>query len=140
LISGQASFAGQQPQSTSPSAAPSPQTPLPDEGNIPEEDETEHHETEYHFNPIRARKEFDAGMFYFKKGSYRAAAGRFREASRWNPQWTEAFMKLGESEAKLHHKDEAQKAFTTVAQMQPGSKEGKEARKMLEKLGSGSGG
>src|SRR3954449_12819922 len=63
------------PNVGAPPATQSPQqAPLPDEGNIPEEDETEHKETEYHFNPLRAKRELDTGMFYFHKHSWRAAA------------------------------------------------------------------
>jgi tetratricopeptide (TPR) repeat protein len=118
-----------------PAANSSQQAPLPDEGNIPEEDETEHKETEYHFNPIRAKQEFDVGIVYSRtRNKPQAAAKRFREATLWNPGYTEAYLKLGEMEAKLNHKDEAHKAFAKVIQLAPDSKQAKEAKKLTAKL------
>ena len=51
-----------------------PQQPAPVEP--PEEDENLKTK-EYSFNPLQAQKELNIGNFYFKKGSYKAAAGRF---------------------------------------------------------------
>ncbi len=130
------------PQATedkkAPNSAASPpssqQAPMAEEGNIPEEDETEHQETVYHFNPIRAKKEFDTGVFYFHKGKHRAAANRFLEATRWNPGFTEAYLRLGEEQAKLNHKEDARKALSKVMELAPDSKEAREAKKLNSKL------
>jgi tetratricopeptide (TPR) repeat protein len=133
----QSSGSQQQPppaKDASPSTAAPQQPPLAEEGNIPEEDETEHQDTVYHFNPIRAKKEFDTGVFYSRKGSHRAAAARFLEATRWNPNFTEAFLRLGEEQAKLNHKDDAKKALSKVIEIAPESKEAKEAKKLTAKL------
>jgi hypothetical protein len=122
------------PAQTSPStSAPQPSN-VPDEGEVPDEDDTDRKPTEYHFNPLRAKKELDTGMFYWHKGSYRAAAGRFLEATRWNPSWAEAYFRLGEAQAKLKHKDDAKKSFAKVMQLDPQSKEAKEAKKQIAKL------
>jgi TolA-binding protein len=110
---------------------------VPDEGELPDEEDTSHKQIEYHFNPLRAKKEFDAGMFYFHQGDfrgYRAAAPRFLEATRWNPGWAEAYLKLGEAEARLKHDDEARKALAKVLELDPKSKEAKEAKKLNAKL------
>lgn len=108
---------------------------MPDEGNIPEEDEAEQtHETEYRFNPLRAQKEYNVGMFYMHKSSYRAAVTRFTEATRWNPGWEEAYLKLGEAQAKLKHNDDARKSLAKVIELAPDSKEAKEAKKLTAKL------
>jgi tetratricopeptide (TPR) repeat protein len=123
------------PNSSKSSTPSAQQAPLPDEGNIPEEDEGEQtHETEYHFNPIRAKKEYDVGMFYMHKSSYRAAVKRFTEATRWNPGWEEAYLKLGEAQVKLKHKDDARKSLAKVIELAPDSKEAKEAKKLSSKL------
>ena len=55
---------------------------------------------EYAFNPLQAQKEIRTGNYYFKKGSYRAAAGRFEEATKWNGGEPEAWLRLGEAEEK----------------------------------------
>jgi tetratricopeptide (TPR) repeat protein len=129
---GQQSAAPSSGTSSSPSVQ---QAPLPDEGNIPEEDENEQsHETEYHFNPIRAKKEYNVGMFYMHKSSYRAAVKRFIEATRWNPGWEEAYLRLGEAQMKLKHTDDARKSLAKVIELAPDSKEAKEAKKLSSKL------
>src|SRR6266496_3186450 len=51
---------------------------------IPEEEDKNVKDQEYTFNPLQADREIQTGNYYFKKGSYRAAAGRFREATHWN--------------------------------------------------------
>lgn len=66
----------------------------------PEEDESIS-VREYSFNPLQAEKELKVGAFYMKKRSFRAAAGRFEEATRWNPEWAEAWFRLGEAQEKL---------------------------------------
>lgn len=67
----------------------------------PEEDKTLARETEYSFNPLQAAKELRVGQFYWRKGSYKAAAGRFEEASKWNPGLAEAHFRLAEAREKL---------------------------------------
>ena len=71
------------------------QTPIYEEP--PEEDEDLTKVIEYSFNPLQADKELKVGQFYMKKGSYQAAAGRFEEATKWNPRLAEAYFRLGEA-------------------------------------------
>src|SRR5437764_15378723 len=54
----------------------------------------------YSFNPLQAQKEVRTGDYYFKKGSYRAAASRFREATKWNPSFAQAWLRLGDAAEK----------------------------------------
>jgi len=122
-------FPQQSQQQASPEKTPPPATK--DEGdNPPEEDETEK-PTVYSFNPIQAEQEMKVGNFYMHKGSYRAAANRYEEASRWNPGLTEAYFRLAEAREKLKEPDAARKAFTRVVQLAPDSKLGKEAKHKL---------
>jgi tetratricopeptide (TPR) repeat protein len=123
-----------QPSNSSAAAPPQQQDgQLPDEGNIPEEDETQK-QTEYRFNPLQAKKELDTGVFYMRKRSYRAAAARFEEATRWNPSWAEAYLKLGEAQVKLKHSDDARRALAKVVELSPDSKEANEAKKLSGQL------
>ena len=57
---------------------------------------------DYVFNPLQATKEVRIGNYYFKKGSYKAAAHRFEEALKWNPGLADAAFRLGESREKLN--------------------------------------
>ena len=77
----------------------------------PEEDESLAPKT-YSFNPLEAEKDLKVGLYYFKKGNYKASTSRFREATLWNPTFAEAFLRLGESEEKLKDKKAADEAYT----------------------------
>src|SRR5205823_6333403 len=74
------------------------------------------------------------GNYYFKKDSYRAAAGRFAEATRWNSGEPEAWLRLGEAEEKLKDKKAAHDAYEKYLELASGAKNAEEVRKKLEKL------
>jgi tetratricopeptide (TPR) repeat protein len=108
-----------------PALAQEPNTPEP-----PEEDEALI-QKEYSFNPIQAQKEVQIGNYYFKKGSYRAAAGRFKEATKWNENYAEAYFRLGETCQKLKDKAGARAAFEKFLKLEPDSKRAVQVRKSL---------
>lgn len=97
----------------------------------PEEDVNINAIKEYVLNPIQAEKEFKVGNFYLKKGSHRAAARRFEEATKWNPAYAEAWLKLGEAREKLGAKKEARAAWTKFLELEPDSKDARDIRKKL---------
>lgn len=94
----------------------------------PEEDETLKAK-EYAFNPLQAEKEIKVGDFYFKKGSFKAAALRYEEATRWNPSSAEAFLKLGRAQQKLKNEKAALEAYRKYVALAPESKTAQELRK-----------
>jgi tetratricopeptide (TPR) repeat protein len=98
----------------------------------PEEDEGLKAQ-EYALNPVQAKKEFSAGNFYWRKGSYRAAAMRFREASRWDPGWSEAFLKWGESAERQKDFAAAREAFAKYFEIAEDKKAVAEIRKRMTK-------
>ena len=106
---------------------------VPADDTPPEEDESEA-PTQYTFNPMQASKDLRIGKFYWSKGRYIAAAGRFSEATKWNPGFTEAYLRLGEAEAKLGNRDAAKKAYQKVLELSPDSKEAREAKRLKSKL------
>jgi len=99
----------------------------------PEEDESLQ-KPNYSFNPIEAEKHYRVGNFYFRKGSYKAAALRFEEAVRWNPGYTEALSKLGESYEKLHDPERAIEVYRKFLEVAPDSKDASDIRKRLGTL------
>jgi len=112
---------------------------------IPEEDQSLVPKTDYTFNPIQAAKELKVGNFYWKKGSFRAAAGRFEEATKWDPGLAEAHFRLGEAKEKEAEKElvetkkllalqGARTAYEKYLELAPEGKHAKEARKHLTKL------
>jgi len=110
------------------SAALWAQEPKPAEP--PEEDETLV-PREYSFNPIQAKKEVQIGDFYFKKGSYQAAAGRYREALKWNENLAEAYLRLGEACEKMKDFPAMRKALEKFLSLEPDGKDAPRARKLL---------
>ena len=67
-------------------------------------------------------------------GSYRAAAGRFAEATRWNGTDPEAWLRLGETEEKLKDPKAAREAYSKYLELASDAKNAEEIRKKLEKL------
>jgi tetratricopeptide (TPR) repeat protein len=96
----------------------------------PEEDESLKPKT-YSFNPLEAEKDLKVGLYYFKKGNFKASTNRFREATLWNPTFAEAFLRLGESEEKLHDKKAADDAFTKYLTLAPDAKDADAIKKKL---------
>jgi len=101
---------------------------------VPEEEDKQVKEQEYSFNPLQAQREVQTGNYYFKKGSFRAAAGRFREATKWNEGYAEAWLRLGETEEKLKDPKEAREAYQKYLELASDGQKAPEVRKKLEKL------
>lgn len=99
----------------------------------PEEDESIAVK-EYSFNPLQAEKEIQVGNYYIKKGSYGAAALRFREATKWNSNSAEAYLRLAEAEEKRKDFKAAREAFTKYLQLAPTARNAGEVRKKLSKM------
>lgn len=112
---------------------PKPGDPQAQEQAPPEEDENLAVK-EYSFNPLQATKELQVGNEYFKKRSYKAAAMRYREATKWNPNLAEAWLRLAEAEEKRRNAKEAKEAYAKYLEVQPEAKDAPEIRKKLATL------
>ena len=109
------------------------QEPAKQEQAPPEEDESLAPK-EYSFNPMQADKELRIGNYYFKKGSYRAAAHRFQEATKWNNNFPEAYLRLAEAEEKQKDWKAAREAYNKYLELSPESKNAATIKKKLEKI------
>jgi len=118
-------------QTAAQAAAQQPQQP--EEQEPPEEDANLKPKV-YSFNPLQANKELQVGDLYLKKRSYKAAAGRFREATRWNPNLAEAWLRLGEAEEKRKNRKDAKEAYAKYLELQPEAKDAAEIRKKIASL------
>jgi tetratricopeptide (TPR) repeat protein len=105
-----------------------------DKNGLPPEEDKSIAVKEYAFNPLQAQKEIRTGNYYFKKGSFRAAAGRFEEATKWNDGEPEAWLRLGEAEEKLKDHKAAYTAYSKYLELASDAKNADEIRKKLEKL------
>lgn len=104
--------------------------PQPQEQEPPEEDENLKPKV-YSFNPLEAERDLKVGNYYFKKGNYKAAVSRFREATRWNPSYAEAYLRLAESEEKMHNKQAARESYAKYVELAPDGKEAEAVKKKL---------
>jgi tetratricopeptide (TPR) repeat protein len=101
---------------------------------VPKEEDENLGTKDYSFNPLQAEKEVRVGEYYFKKGSYRAAALRFREATKWNQGYGEAWLRLGETAEKQKDTKTAKEAYAKYLEVAPDAKDAVEIRKKLEKM------
>lgn len=85
----------------------------------------------YSFNPLEAEKDVKVGLYYYKKGDYKAALSRFHEATLWNPTYAEAFLRLGESEEKMKDKKAARAAYEKFISLDPDNKQAESVKKKL---------
>src|SRR5689334_21262755 len=105
-----------------------PKPPQSKEEAVPPEEDKALAKQDYAFNPLQSQKEIQTGNYYFKKGSYRAAAGRFREATRWNDGNSEAWLRLGEAEEKLRDGKAAKEAYAKYLELDSEAKNAAEIR------------
>jgi tetratricopeptide (TPR) repeat protein len=106
---------------------------------LPPEEDKAKIQQQYSFNPLKSKNQLPVGEFYFKKGDFKAAAGRFREATKWNDGNAEAWLRLGDAEEKMKDFKAAQEAWTKYLELAPDAKNAGEVRKKLEKLRKDSG-
>lgn len=114
-------------------SAPKQAEPARQQEQEPPEEDQNLAKKEYSFNPLQASKEVQVGNFYYKKGSYRAAADRFREATRWNDADAEAWLRLGEAYEKLKDPKGAREAYQKYLQVAPDAKNARQVKKKLDK-------
>lgn len=69
----------------------------------------------------RAQKHFTGGNFYLKQGKYEQARSEFQNAVNVNPNYFEAFAKLGFVWLKLNAPPDAVRAFKAANDIQPGN-------------------
>lgn len=135
VIAWNTAIGGQTNRNTAPTQSqttPKSQEP-PDETNPPEEDDSIAPKT-YAFDPLQSDRCIKIGNFYMHQGTprgFRAALGRYEDATRYNPSSAEAFFKVAEAEEKLKNKDAARTALQKVISLAPDSKFAQEAKKKL---------
>jgi outer membrane protein assembly factor BamD len=83
---------------------------------------------------ILAEYEFYVGKFYFKKGSYGAAAGRFNNMLQnypYSKKESESLYYLGLSYKNIGERDKSLKALTTLIKKYPTTKLSKKAKEII---------
>jgi tetratricopeptide (TPR) repeat protein len=115
-------------------AAVSAAQQTPSQEQAPPEEDESLVPKEYSFNPLQAAKELKVGSYYFKKGSYRAAAHRFEEATKWDGSLAEAFLRLGEAREKQGDRKAAAEAYAKYLEVAPDAKDAPDVKKRLARI------
>ena len=113
------------------SAKPGEQAKPQAQEQIPPEEDENLKPREYPFNPLEAENDLKVGNFYFRQGKYKAAVTRFREATRYNPQYAEAYLRLGDAEEKMGDKQAAGEAYKKYLELAPDSKNAGAVKKKI---------
>jgi tetratricopeptide (TPR) repeat protein len=90
------------------------------------------------WNPHISAKDVEVGDFYFKRGNFRAAEDRYREALLYKPNDAIATFRLAESLEKLDRLTEAREGYESYLKILPDGPEAKKAKKALDRLNENS--
>lgn len=111
---------------------PPPPDPNPPKYQEPaEEDESIATPKVYNFNPLQAKKEIEVGDFNAKRGNYKGAAYRYREATHWDDGNATAFFKLGDASERLKDYASARDAFDAYLKLISDKKKIAEVQKRI---------
>lgn len=102
----------------------------------PDEDKASQKDAPIVFNPVTSKHDVVVGDEYFKKGNFRAAAARYRDATKSNDGNAEAWLRLGDAEDRMHDAKAAREAWEKYLQLAPEDKRAEEVKKKLAKLKS----
>ncbi|HYH00969.1 MAG TPA: hypothetical protein VD837_17710 [Terriglobales bacterium] len=86
------------------------------------------------WDPHKADKNVEVGDFYFKRGNYRAAESRYREALYWKDNDAIAMFRLAQTLERLDQFAEAQKHYAGYLSILPQGEFASEARASLDRL------
>jgi Tfp pilus assembly protein PilF len=86
------------------------------------------------FNPLRAEKDIEVGLFYLKKKNYDAAIERFKDAILNKPNFARAHLLLGETYEKKGDKKEAVTWYQKYLEILPTADNVPDIKKRIEKL------
>lgn len=90
------------------------------------------------WNPHKAMKNVEVGDYYFKRGNYRAAVSRYREALEWKPKDAMATFKLAQALDKTDQKSEAAEQYQAYLKILPHGINAEDCKKALQRLGTSS--
>lgn len=86
------------------------------------------------FDPLRAEKSIEVGMYYFKKKNYDAAIDRFKEALTFKPNFARAHLLIAQSHDKKKERPEAIAAYRKYLEIVPNAPDAGKVRQRIERL------
>ena len=91
------------------------------------------------YDPLRADKSVEVGMFYLKRGNYDAAIERFQDATRFQPKLAKPYALMGEAYERKGDVENALAAYRKYLQVYRTAPDREKIQKRIEKLESQSG-
>lgn len=91
-------------------------------------------ETDPAWDPFHAEQDVEVGMFYFHKGDYDAAIGRFEDAIRLRANFAKPRALMAEAYEKKGDKDDAIKFYKEYLQVLPNASDAKKIQSRIDKL------
>jgi len=91
------------------------------------------------YDPLRANKSVEIGMFYLKRGNYDAAIERFQDATRFQPKLARSYALLGEAYERKGDVDNALVSYKKYLAVYSTAPDREKILKRIEKLESQSG-
>lgn len=86
------------------------------------------------YDPHKAEKNIEVGDYYFKRGNYKAAISRFREALQWKPNDALATFRLAQALEKMSELGEAYTLYQKYVELLPTGPFAVEARSAVKRL------
>jgi tetratricopeptide (TPR) repeat protein len=86
------------------------------------------------FDPLRAEKSIEVGLYYMKKNNFDAAIERFQDAATAKPNFARPYLLLGDAYEKKGDRLEAVKALETYLKTLPSASDADKVRQRIDKL------
>ena len=86
------------------------------------------------WDPLRAEKDMQVGIFYMHKGDLDAAIDRFQDAALAKPGYALPFLRLGEAQEKKGLKRQAIKSYQRYLDLYPKAEDKDKIQKKIDKL------
>jgi len=86
------------------------------------------------WDPLRAEKDLEVGLYYMRKGDVDAAIDRFQDATTAKPGYAIPFKYLGEAQEKKGLKKQAVKSYQKYLDLYPHAEDAEKIKKKIEKL------
>ncbi len=86
------------------------------------------------FEPFKAEKSVEVGMYYLKKKNYDAAIERFQDALRFKPGFARPHLLLGRAYEKKGELEDSILHYTAYLEILPNAEDAKKVRKKITGL------
>ncbi|MGB7280808.1 MAG: tetratricopeptide repeat protein [Candidatus Acidiferrum sp.] len=86
------------------------------------------------WDPLRAERDMQVGIFYMHKGDLDAAIDRFQDAALAKPGYALPFLRLGEAQEKKGLKRQAIKSYQRYLDLYPKAEDKDKIQKKIDKL------